>query len=68
MPNWLELTQPTPLSTLTVLANLVIGMAVGVIVGWHYVRFGRTLSNRRSLARVLPAIILTTQTHFQTAY
>ena len=60
MNDWLQLNQPLPLSTPTVLFNLGISMVLGILLGWHYVRFGRTLGNRASLARILPVIVLTT--------
>jgi len=60
VPEWLQLNQPAPLDVTTVLINLGLGMVLGLVLGWHYVRFGRTLGNRASLARILTAIVLTT--------
>lgn len=60
MSDWLEFTKPAPLSTVTVLVNLGIGLVLGVLLGAHYVRFGRTLCNRTALSRILVAIVLTT--------
>ncbi len=60
MHDWLKLTQPMPLSIWTVLFNLALGMGLGLLLGWHYVRFGKTLGNRASLARILVVIVLTT--------
>ncbi|MCP4593146.1 MAG: DUF4956 domain-containing protein [bacterium] len=60
MPDWSQLTQPAPLSVPGVLVNLALGMVLGLLIGWHFARFGRTMGNRASLARVLTAIVLTT--------
>ncbi|MCB9850124.1 MAG: DUF4956 domain-containing protein [Phycisphaerales bacterium] len=60
MPDWVTASEGSPLSTQTLLINLSIGLVLGVLIGWHYVRFGRTLCNRHALARILVAIVLTT--------
>lgn len=60
MPDWLRFTESAPLSISTVLANLALGMVLGSLIGWHYVRFGRTMGDRTALARILTAIVLTT--------
>jgi len=60
MHDWLQLNEPLPLSIPTVLANLVIGMVLGLLVGWHFAKFGRTLGNRQAVARILIIILLTT--------
>jgi len=57
---WLSIPSDAPLSARTLLINLSLGLGLGMLIGWHYVRFGRTLTNRRALARILVAIVLTT--------
>ena len=60
MPFDLQLTEPSPLSPLTLAANLLIGAVLSFVLGWHFVRFGRTMSNRAVFAHMLPFIALTT--------
>lgn len=60
MENWLQLSQPLPLSTPTVLFNLAIGSLLGGAIGWHFIRFGRTLGNRAALGRILVILVLAT--------
>lgn len=60
MIDQLGLTAPAPLSTITLLVNLAVGTVVSFILSWHYVRFGRTLSNRNELAHVFPIVTLVT--------
>jgi hypothetical protein len=49
-----------PLSLLSLLLNLAVGVALSVVLRWHYIRFGSTLSNREEFAQVFPFILLTT--------
>jgi hypothetical protein len=49
-----------PFSVTELLLNLVIGLVLAVILRWHFIRFGSTLSNRDELGGVLPFILLTT--------
>ncbi len=56
----LPLTEPSPLSPLTLMVNLLIGTALSMILGWHFVTFAQTLGNRTQLARILPFVALTT--------
>jgi hypothetical protein len=49
-----------PFSLTVLLINLAIGLVLSVIVRWHFLRFGSTLSNRDELAGVLPFVLLTT--------
>lgn len=42
------------------LVSLLAAAALSFVLSWHYVRFGRTYSNRRELAQVFPIIILAT--------
>ena len=60
LPSSLTLTPAAPLSVASLLINLVIAAVLAGLLAWHYVRFGRTLSNRRVLARTLPFVVLTT--------
>ena len=60
MPFDLQLTEPSPLSPVTLIANLLIGTALSLLLGWHFVKFGRTMSNRAAFAHMLPFIALTT--------
>lgn len=56
----LGLTPPAPLSTTTLLVNIVLGALVSFALSWHYRRFGRTFSNRPELAWVFPLIVMVT--------
>jgi len=58
--NSLNIFTVAPLSPLSVLLSLVLCAALSTLLGWHFVRFGSTFSNRAQFARVLPAIALTT--------
>jgi len=51
--------QGTPISVGWVLVNLILSGALALILGWVYVRYGRSLSNRRIFAR---NFLLTTMT------
>lgn len=42
------------------LVSLLIAAFVSFLLSWHYIRFGRTYSNRRELAQVFPIIMLAT--------
>jgi len=50
----------TTLSLASLLFNLGIGVILSLVLRWHYVRFGSTLSNREEFAQVFPFILLTT--------
>jgi len=63
MPTELELfggSGTAPFSLAELLLNLAIGLVLALIVRWHFLRFGSTLSNRDELAGVLPFVLLTT--------
>lgn len=62
MPTELDFLTNTnaPLSLTLLLLNLVIGVALAVVLRWHFSRFGSTLSNREELAQVFPFVLLTT--------
>ena len=49
-----------PFSLSGLLINLAIGLVLAVLVRWHFLRFGSTLSNRDELGGVLPFILMTT--------
>lgn len=49
-----------PFSLTELLINLLIGLGLALVVRWHFLRFGSTLSNREELGGVLPFILLTT--------
>jgi hypothetical protein len=48
------------LSLTSLLLNLVIGAGMSLILRWHFLRFGSTLSNRQEFAQVFPFVLLTT--------
>jgi hypothetical protein len=63
MPQELEIfgaSGDAPLSSLELILNLAVGLVLAVILRWHFLRFGSTLSNRDELGGVLPFILLTT--------
>jgi len=63
MPSELELfgaNANAPFSLTELMLNLVIGLVLAVILRWHFLRFGSTLSNRDELGGVLPFVMLTT--------
>jgi hypothetical protein len=49
-----------PLSLIALLLNLAVGAVLGVVIRWHFQRFGSTLSNRGEFAIVFPFVLLTT--------
>jgi uncharacterized membrane protein YhiD involved in acid resistance len=49
---------PLPLDSLVL--NLLIGIVLGTIIAWYYIRFGKSLSNRSKFAQTLPVLALTT--------
>jgi hypothetical protein len=42
------------------LGSLLVASLVSFALSWHYIRFGRTYSNRRELAQVFPILMLAT--------
>lgn len=54
------LTSGAPLSIPSLVVNLLIDAVLSCLLAWYFVRFGRTLTNRRVLARTFPFISLTT--------
>lgn len=62
MPKEIQLFGPggdAPLSLTQLLLNLAIGLVLALIVRWHFLKFGSTLSNRQELGAILPFILLT---------
>jgi hypothetical protein len=55
-----QLTAPAPLDPVTLVVNLGIDAVLAASLGWHFVRFGRTLANRKASARTLLFVSLTT--------
>ncbi|MBN1875504.1 MAG: DUF4956 domain-containing protein [Anaerolineae bacterium] len=49
-----------PLSIVTVVLNLLIGLVLSLIMAWYYEHYGQSLANRRKFARLLPVLTLTT--------
>ncbi len=60
MGDLLNLTDAAPLSLSTLAINLVLTLILSSILGWFYVRYGRSFSNRAKLAEILPVIAVTT--------
>ena len=56
----LEITSDAPLSIITLLLNLGIGVLLSILVRWHFIKFGSTLSNREEFTQVFPFVLLTT--------
>lgn len=54
------LTGSDPLSLEWLLINLAVGLALSLVLRWHFQTFGSTLSNRSELAQVIPFVVLTT--------
>ena len=49
-----------PISLIDLLINLAVGVVLSLVLRWHFVQFGSTLSNREEFAQVFPFILLTT--------
>ncbi len=54
------LTPAAPLSVPTLVINLVLDGGLSMTLAWYFLHYGKTLSNRASLARIIPFISLTT--------
>ena len=54
------LTPAAPLSIPTLVVNLLLDAGLSLTLAWYFLHYGKTLSNRASLARILPFISLTT--------
>lgn len=55
----LQFSQATT-SLTDLLLGLLVAAVLSFILAWHYVRYGRTYSNRRELAQVFPILVLAT--------
>ena len=55
-----QLPTGAPLSLVSLLINLGIGIPLSLLLRWHFERFGSTLSSRGEFAQVFPFILLTT--------
>lgn len=51
---------PAPLSLPTLILNLILGLMMSLIVSVFYIRYGKSLSNRRKFAEILPVLTLIT--------
>ena len=60
MPQTFTFPSAAPLDLTLLLFNLAIGVVLGILLRWHFRRFGSTLSNRDEFAQVFPFILLTT--------
>ncbi len=49
-----------PLSILSLILNLVVGVGLSILLRWHFRTYGSTLSNRDEFAQVFPFVLLTT--------
>ena len=49
-----------PISLITLAINLAVGVALSLVLRWHFEQFGSTLSNRQEFAQVFPFVLLTT--------
>ena len=56
----MDLTNPAPLSLTSLLVNLILGLIMSVILSIYYVKYGRSFSNRRKFAPILPMLSLIT--------
>jgi len=56
----LQFPSGAPLSLVDLLIHLAIGLALSLVMRWHFERFGSTHSNREELGGVFPFIVLTT--------
>jgi len=49
-----------PLSLVTLIVNLIVGVLLSLVLRWHFRVFGTTLSNREEFAQIFPFILMTT--------
>ena len=50
----------SPTSVVDLLLSMVIGLALALILRWHYRRFATTLSGKENFSKVFPLVLLTT--------
>jgi uncharacterized membrane protein YhiD involved in acid resistance len=60
MGNLQDLTTPAPLPIISLVVNLLLSILLTSGFAWFYIRYGRSLSNRRRLAHTLPMLALVT--------
>lgn len=48
------------LSLSSVVLSLLVGLFLSILIRWHFVKYGSTLSNREEFSQVFPFILLTT--------
>ena len=58
MEELLNLASFSPLSLTSLAINLLLSIALSSFVAWYYINYGRSLSNRAKLARILPVLSL----------
>lgn len=56
----MDLTAPPPLSLISLLLNLGLGVVISLLIAWYYVRYGQSLSNRSLFAPNLVMLTLIT--------
>jgi len=56
----MDLINPAPLSLATLIINLTLGLIMTVVLSIYYVNYGRSFSNRRKFAPILPMLSLIT--------
>ncbi len=52
----MDLTNPAPLSLLSFIINLLLGLLLSVLMAWYYRHYGELLSNRAKFAPILPIL------------
>lgn len=53
------LLQTSTLDIIPLIISMIAGLILSMLIGWHFNRFGSTLSNRSELSKVFPLISLT---------
>lgn len=60
MPKELALNWAGTVGIPELMINLCVGLALSILLRWHYQRFGSTLSNKSELSNVFPLVLMTT--------
>ncbi|MEM9775593.1 MAG: DUF4956 domain-containing protein [Chloroflexota bacterium] len=58
MEELLNLASFSPLSLTSLAINLLLSIILSSVVSWYYINYGKSLSNRVKLARILPVLAL----------
>lgn len=58
MEEFFDLTTLSPLSLSELAINLILSIALSGLVSWFYFKYGRSLTNRAKLARIMPILAL----------